>query len=91
MYRARDGAYPAQNELPNAMATMLNGPFPSPSVGTVRGEAGVYYDPSNDSATQVTPNSGTPGGWAYKPSNGSLRLNCAPTEVDTDGIPFINW
>ena len=44
MYRARDGAYPLANDLPSALASFLNGPFPSPSVGTHRGDVDVYYD-----------------------------------------------
>ncbi|MGB7345690.1 MAG: prepilin-type N-terminal cleavage/methylation domain-containing protein [Pirellulaceae bacterium] len=88
MYRARDGVYPLANDLPNAMSTMLNGPFPSPSVGTHRNDAAVYYDTSSDPATDVAVSAGSPGGWAYKPANGTLRLNVAPTEGDGR---FINW
>ena len=88
MYRARDGVYPAEGELPNAMAAMLNGPFPAPSVGSKRGDAGVYYDLDPTSATEVTPSSTTAGGWAYKPANGSLKLNVGASEGNGE---FINW
>ncbi len=84
MYRAREGAYPASGELPNAMATMLNGPFPAPSIGSVRNESGVYYDPDADTAIAVAPDSAQPGGWAYKPANGSLKLNVDGAEVGAD-------
>ncbi|WP_419189865.1 type II secretion system protein GspG [Stieleria marina] len=88
MYRARDGAYPLANQLPTAMSTMLNGPFPAPSIGSHRGDAEVYYDPDTDSSTEAAPSASSSGGWAYKPANGSLKLNV--TATDGDGR-FINW
>ena len=84
MYRARAGVYPATGELPNAMATMLNGPFPAPSIGTVRGDSGVYYDSTSDVSLDVAPNAAQDGGWAYKPANGSLKLNVGVTETGAD-------
>ncbi len=84
MYRAREGAYPAAGELPNAMATMLNGPFPAPSIGTVRNDAAVYYDLDANTATAVAANEGQAGGWAYKPANGSLGLNVGGGETGAD-------
>lgn len=81
MYRARSGVYPASGKLTEAMATMLNGPFPSPTIGSVRNDANVYYDADSDTSTPVTPNSGEDGGWAYKPANGSLKLNVGDGEV----------
>ncbi|TWU59888.1 Type II secretion system protein G precursor [Rubripirellula tenax] len=81
MYRARFGGYPIVNDLPTAMGTMLNGPFPAPAVGTARGKTGVFYDSTTtDAATTV--DTGADAGWAYKPHNGSLRLNVA---VNTTG------
>lgn len=80
MYRARSGIYPPVNKLPEAMSTMLNGPFPSPSIGSVRDDASVYYDSDSDTATPVSP-SPSSGGWAYKPVNGSLKLNVDVQEV----------
>jgi general secretion pathway protein G len=88
MYRARDGVYPESNDLPRAMLTMLNGPFPAPSVGSHRGDAEVYYDGDADTETQVQPSAPAVGGWAYKPANGSLRLNVTASEGDGR---FINW
>lgn len=85
MYRARSGIYPPNNNLPVAMASMLNGPFPSPSIGTARGDTAVYYDLDSDTNTPVAPDSGQTGGWAYKPANGSLRLNVDANE------PGANW
>ena len=84
MYRARSGVYPASNELPNAMATMLNGPFPAPSVGTARGDDGVYYDADGDTSMAVAPNEAQDGGWAYKPVNGTLKLNVGAAETGAD-------
>ncbi len=77
MYRARDGVYPLVNALPARMAEMLNGPFPSPSMGTVRGLAGVYYDSNTDLAVAAVPSPGPGNGWVYKPANGSLKINVA--------------
>ncbi|MGI9472787.1 MAG: type II secretion system protein [Rubripirellula sp.] len=84
MYRARSGIYPGVNDLPNAMATMLNGPFPAPSIGTARGDADVYYDSDADVSTPVTPDSAQIGGWAYKAANGSLKLNVEVNELGAE-------
>ena len=84
MYRARTGIYPQTNNLPLAMATMLNGPFPAPSIGSARGDAAVYYDADRDTSTPVTPDPRQTGGWAYKPSNGSLKLNVDAAETGAD-------
>lgn len=84
MYRARSGIYPANGELPDAMATMLNGPFPAPSIGTVRNNSNVYYDSDTDTAVTVVADTGQDGGWAYKPSNGSLRLNVEAGQVGSE-------
>ncbi len=81
MYRARSGIYPPVNQLPDAMAAMLNGPFPAPSIGSVRDDATVYYDTDMDTTTAVSPNESSAGGWAYKPANGSLKLNVGVAEV----------
>ena len=84
MYRARSGIYPATNNLPLAMSDMLNGPFPSPSIGTVRGDAVVYYDANTDTNVPVLPDPNQTGGWAYKAANGSLKLNVEATEKGND-------
>lgn len=84
MYRARSGIYPQVNRLPEAMATMLNGPFPAPSIGTVRDDASVYYDSDSDVTTPVAANDSAPGGWAYKPANGSLKLNVGSSEPGSE-------
>ncbi len=84
MYRARTGYYPGTTELPGAMATMLNGPFPSPSIGSVRNDTGVYYDTDTDTSKAVTSNATQDGGWAYKPANGSLKLNVDASEYGHD-------
>lgn len=81
MYRARSGFYPQTGELPDAMASMLNGPFPSPTIGSVRNDTGVYYDTDTDTTTAVNPDDSQDGGWAYKPVNGSLKLNVAAGET----------
>lgn len=83
MYRARSGTYPATGNLPAAMSTMLNGPFPSPSIGTVRNDSTVYYDSDTDTSTSAAPNPGS-GGWVYKPVNGTLKLNIIAPEVGAD-------
>ena len=85
MYRAQNGTYPASGALPAAMANMLNGPFPSPQIGSVRGLTGVYYDTTTTSAP-VLPSPNVNDGWAYKPHNGSLKLNLDPAggEVGVD-------
>lgn len=87
MARARDGVYPGA-DLEAVMATMLNGPFPSPTVGSHRDDAGVYIDADTDPDVAVVPNASSPGGWAYKPANGSLKLNVSATEGNGE---FINW
>jgi len=84
MYRARSGIYPPVNALPDAMATMLNGPFPAPSIGSVRGDDDVYYDSDSDTTIPVAPDESQDGGWAYKPANGSLKLNVGSAEVGAD-------
>ena len=84
MYHARADVYPAAHELPNAMATMLNGPFPAPTIGSVRGDAGVYYDMDGDNSVAVASNEAKVGGWAYKPLNGTLKLNVGATETGFD-------
>jgi general secretion pathway protein G len=84
MYRARSGVYPQAGELPVAMSTMLNGPFPSPSIGSARGDTAVYYDSDTNTNVPVTPDSNQPGGWAYKPANGSLKLNIDASETGAE-------
>jgi len=81
MYRARSGLYPTQGKLPEAMATMLNGPFPAPSIGPNAGSAEVYYDSSSDTAAMAEPDTKQSGGWVYKPANGTIRVNVANGEV----------
>ena len=81
MYRARSGIYPPTSNLPLAMEGMLNGPFPSPSIGTVRGDVGVYYDLDTNTTAIVVPDAAQNGGWAYKPANGTLKLNVEATET----------
>ena len=80
MFRAQTGSYPANGQLPTAMATMLNGPFPSPTVGSASGDSAVYYDTNTDTSIPVAADSTQAGGWAYKPANGSLKLNVASGE-----------
>lgn len=81
MYRAQNGSYPSNGNLPTAMADMLNGPFPAPMIGPVRGLAPVYYDTTTTSAP-VLPSPDATNGWAYKPHNGSLKLNLDPAGSD---------
>lgn len=83
MFRAREGRYPGDGELVTAMGTMLNGPFPSPSIGSVRGDDGVYYDLDSNTNTVAQSNPGS-GGWAYKPANGTLKLNVPANETGND-------
>ncbi len=63
---------------------MLNGPFPSPNIGTARGNDKVYYDPDTDAAIAVAPDTNEDAGWAYKPVNGSLKLNVAAGTLGAD-------
>ncbi|MCA9139590.1 MAG: prepilin-type N-terminal cleavage/methylation domain-containing protein [Planctomycetales bacterium] len=81
MHRAQNGTYPANGELVTAMSDMLNGPFPQPTIGPVRGLTGVYYDTTTTSAP-VVPSPDGKSGWAYKPHNGSLKLNLDPSGSD---------
>lgn len=81
MYRAQNGTYPANGDLVTAMSDMLNGPFPKPTIGPVRGLAGVYYDTTTTAAPVVPAPDGS-SGWAYKPHNGSLKLNLDPSGSD---------
>jgi general secretion pathway protein G len=84
MYRARDGVYPFADALPAAMAPMLNGPFPAPNMGTVRGKAAVFYDSTTTLDVPVVPSPGATTGWAYKPANGSLKLNVTAGDIGSD-------
>lgn len=84
MYRARSGQYPQVDELPLAMESMLNGPFPAPSIGSARGEGDVYYDNDSDTTVPVVPAPNDTAGWAYKPVNGSLRLNVPIDEAGAE-------
>ena len=86
MARARDGVYPT--DLPVTMAEMLNGPFPAPTIGSKRNDAGVYLDPDTDPTTKVAADPTQAGGWAYKAVNGSLMLNVGATEGNGR---FANW
>ena len=70
------------------MATMLNGPFPAPTVGSVRDDVGVYIDADSNPDIAVVPSPSSGGGWAYKPINGSLKLNVSATD---GGGEYINW
>lgn len=81
MYRARAGIYPAQNELKNAVVSMLSSPFPAPSIGVNRGNNGVFYDTDADESKMVSPRPEQRSGWAYKPINGSLKLNVGEDEI----------
>lgn len=81
MYRAQNGTYPTNGNLPTAMADLLNGPFPTPTFGKLRGLSGVYYDTTTTSAA-VVPSPDATNGWAYKPHNGSLKLNLDPAGTD---------
>ncbi len=84
MYRARSGIYPPNTKLPLAMEGMLNGPFPAPSIGTARGDSGVYYDLDADTTVTVVPDAAQDGGWAYKPANGTLKLNVDGAETGAE-------
>lgn len=84
MYHARSGYYPPTSKLPRALEDILNGPFPAPSIGTVRGNVGVYYDLDADASVTVAPDAAQAGGWAYKPANGTLKLNVRATETGAD-------
>ena len=84
MARARDGQYPVDTALVTVISPMLNGPFPSPSIGTARGLAGIYYDTTATDVAVVPDTSVTTAGWAYKPYNGQLRLNVANGTTGAD-------
>lgn len=84
MARIRNGVYPPADQLPTILEPMLNGPFPKPNMGTVRNKAGVYYDPTTTVDVPVVPSPSETTGWAYKPSNGSLKLNVAAGELGAD-------
>jgi len=84
MYRARDGVYPLTTALPTGMTPMLNGPFPSPKMGTARGKSGVYYDSTSTLDVPVVTSPGATTGWAYKPANGSLKLNISVGETGSN-------
>ena len=80
----RSGDYPAADALPTALAPILDGPFPAPAGGSVRGDHRVHYDLSQDLERSVQPDPGQPGGWAYKPANGSLKLNVEASQAGAD-------
>lgn len=75
MFRAQTGAYPANGQLDQALGTILNGPFPAPSMGANRGSTSVYYDTVGGVNEVVKPKEDTGDGWAYNPANGTLKLN----------------
>lgn len=83
MHHQRNESYPANGELPGAMASMLNGPFPAAMIGSATGKTGVYYDDAVDEQPVRTDPS-VDAGWAYKPHNGSLRLNVADGDVGSN-------
>ncbi len=84
MARARDGAYPAAGQLAAVLGPMLNGPFPAPKVGQHSGNPGVYDDPSTSLTDAAVPDTSAAKGWAYKPANGSLKLNVAAGTTGSD-------
>ena len=84
MHRAQTGSYPAKDALETSMAALLNGPFPSPSIGSVRGKTGVYYDTTTTGVPVVPDPTVTTAGWAYKPANGSLKLNVLTPDTGFD-------
>ncbi|TWU40957.1 hypothetical protein Poly41_17920 [Novipirellula artificiosorum] len=77
MYHHHTGHYPPADRLPEAITALLNGPFPVPALGSPNDDGSVYYDRDPDSSTVVVPNPDLPSGWAYKPANGTLKLNVA--------------
>ncbi len=85
MARARNSAYPGDGALVTVLTPMLNGPFPSPSVGTASGKTGVHYDNTTTDVAVVPDTTVTTAGWAYKPYTGQLRLNIA------DGTTGADW
>lgn len=81
MYHGRSGVFPPSDGFTETIATMLNGPFPSPSVGSARGDQETYFDTDHDTNKPVQPDPTQRGGWAYKPANGSLKLNVESHEI----------
>ncbi|MGV3485878.1 MAG: prepilin-type N-terminal cleavage/methylation domain-containing protein [Planctomycetaceae bacterium] len=84
MARIRDGVYPAADQLPTVLAPMLNGPFPKPNMGSVRNKAGVHYDTTTTVDVPAAASPSETAGWAYKPANGSLKLNVPAGELGAD-------
>lgn len=77
MYRAQFGAYPRQNFLKEDLRESLNGPFPIPQTGSARGKTDIFYDTGTDSTADVTTDPSGSAGWAYRFSDGRLKLNVA--------------
>lgn len=71
LYRANTGAYPASASIATDLRTYLQGPFPSPQVGSNQ-NATVKASTDNP----ITTASGTEG-WVYNPTTGELRVNDA--------------
>ena len=63
------------------MECMLNSPFPALSIGSVSGDADVYDDLDADTSVSVVPADSQLDGWAYKPANGTLKLNVGSLAV----------
>jgi general secretion pathway protein G len=84
LYHARSGVYPSIHRLPDSMESMLSGEFPAPNIGSASGDRAVHYDLDSNTKTPVAPDASQPGGWAYKPANGSLKLNIDPSEIGAD-------
>ena len=90
MHRAQTGTYPIVDELPDDMKKLLNGPFPAPKIDGIRDNVNVYYDPDTDVTIPVAADPTEDAGWAYKPANGSLKLNLTAADPDNPALPG-NW
>ncbi|TWT80811.1 Type II secretion system protein G precursor [Planctomycetes bacterium CA13] len=85
LYRVNAGSYPKENELPEAMESMLCGRFPAAAIGAATDRSRVFYDLSSDMSEPPVRKPSENYGWAYKPANGMLALNVGDNEES------VNW
>jgi len=75
MYHSRYDVYPGEHELPEAMQSMITGRFPIAELNGRAGNNEVYYDMDPIAIKPVTSDPQNGCSWAYKPINGTLKLN----------------
>lgn len=90
LYRGNNnGDYPKGDNLATELQPYLNGPFPAPQFGDVKGKLGVHIDSTQNTNPAVASPSDT-NGWVYKPYTGEIRLNIPASTQGQDGTATAN-